>query len=167
MGETTAAIAQAHPEINFIGCEVFAAGVGALSKRLHDMNLKNVRIFRHDAVEVVRDMLEDNSLDGVHIFFPDPWRKARHHKRRLINESFLKLLVPKMKKDAYFHCATDWENYAEQMLEVLSAQPTLENLHEGAAPQPENPLIKRPTTKFNERGNRLGHGCWDFVFRKI
>ena len=106
MGETTAAIAQAHPEINFIGCEVFAAGVGALSKRLHDMNLKNVRIFRHDAVEVVRDMLEDNSLDGVHIFFPDPWRKARHHKRRLINESFLKLLVPKMKKDAYFHCAT-------------------------------------------------------------
>ena len=167
MGETTAAIAQAHPEINFIGCEVFAAGVGALSKRLHDMNLKNVRIFRHDAVEVVRDMLEDNSLDGVHIFFPDPWRKARHHKRRLINESFLKLLVPKMKKDAYFHCATDWENYAEQMLEVLSAEPTLENLHEGAAPQPENPLIKRPTTKFNERGNRLGHGCWDFVFRKI
>ena len=82
MGETTAAIAQAHPEINFIGCEVFAAGVGALSKRLHDMNLKNVRIFRHDAVEVVRDMLEDNSLDGVHIFFPDPWRKARHHKRQ-------------------------------------------------------------------------------------
>lgn len=118
-------------------------------------------------MEVVRDMLEDNSLDGVHIFFPDPWRKARHHKRRLINESFLKLLVPKMKKGAYFHCATDWENYAEQMLEVLSAEPTLENLHEGAAPQPENPLIKRPTTKFNERGNRLGHGCWDFVFRKI
>lgn len=114
MGETTAAIAQAHPEINFIGCEVFAAGVGALSKRLHDIDLKNVRIFRHDAVEVVRDMLEDESLDGVHIFFPDPWRKARHHKRRLINESFLKLLVPKMKKGAYFHSATDWENYAEQ-----------------------------------------------------
>ena len=156
-----------NPLVLEIGCEVFAAGVGALSKRLHDMNLKNVRIFRHDAVEVVRDMLQDNSLDGVHIFFPDPWRKARHHKRRLINESFLKLLVPKMKKDAYFHCATDWENYAEQMLEVLSAEPTLENLHEGAAPQPENPLIKRPTTKFNERGNRLGHGCWDFVFRKI
>ena len=86
MGETTAAIAQAHPEINFIGCEVFAAGVGALSKRLHDIDLKNVRIFRHDAVEVVRDMLEDESLDGVHIFFPDPWRKARHHKRRLIND---------------------------------------------------------------------------------
>ena len=167
MGETTAAIAQAHPEINFIGCEVFAAGVGALSKRLHDMNLKNVRIFRHDAVEVVRDMLEDNSLDGVHIFFPDPWRKARHHKRRLINESFLKLLVPKMKKGAYFHSATDWENYAEQMAEVLSAEPTLKNLHEGAAPQPENPLVKRPTTKFNERGNRLGHGCWDFVYTKI
>ena len=167
MGETTAAIAQAHPEINFIGCEVFAAGVGALSKRLHDIDLKNVRIFRHDAVEVVRDMLEDESLDGVHIFFPDPWRKARHHKRRLINESFLKLLVPKMKKGAYFHSATDWENYAEQMAEVLSAEPTLKNLHEGAAPQPENPLVKRPTTKFNERGNRLGHGCWDFVYTKI
>ena len=164
---TAVAYLQAHPEINFIGCEVFAAGVGALSKRLHDIDLKNVRIFRHDAVEVVRDMLEDESLDGVHIFFPDPWRKARHHKRRLINESFLKLLLPKMKKGAYFHSATDWENYAEQMAEVLSAEPTLKNLHEGAAPQPENPLVKRPTTKFNERGNRLGHGCWDFVYTKI
>lgn len=167
MGETTAAIAQAHPELNFIGCEVFAAGVGALSKRLHEADLKNVRIFRHDAVEVVRDMLNDESLDGVHIYFPDPWRKARHHKRRLINASFLSLLVPKMKKGAYFHCATDWENYAEQMLEVLSSEPRLQNLHDGAAPRPANPLIERPTTKFNERGNRLGHGCWDFVFKRI
>lgn len=166
MGETTAAIAQAHPEINFIGCEVFAAGVGALSKRIRDMDLKNIRIFRHDAVEVVRDMIEDNTLAGVHIFFPDPWRKARHHKRRLINDAFMKLLVPKIKTGGYFHSATDWENYAEQMLEVLSRTEGLKNLHEGAAPEPKNPLIDRPTTKFNERGNRLGHSCWDFVFIK-
>ena len=166
MGETTAAIAKEHPELNFIGCEVFAAGVGALSKRLHDGKIQNVKIFQHDAVEVVRDMIENESLSGVHIFFPDPWRKARHHKRRLINPSFISLLLPKLKTGAFIHCATDWENYAEQMLEVLTAEPGLKNLHEGAAPEPRNPLIFRPTTKFNERGNRLGHGCWDFIFVK-
>lgn len=167
MGETTVAIAADHPELNFLGCEVFDAGVGSLSKKIRDADLKNIRIFHHDAVEVVRDMIPDESLSGIHIYFPDPWRKARHHKRRLINEKFLELLTPKMKKGAYFHCATDWENYAEQMLEVLSSCPNLKNLHEGAAPEPCNPLVFRPTTKFNERGNRLGHGCWDFVFEKI
>lgn len=167
MGETTAAIAKAKPDINFLGCEVYGAGVGALCIKLHDLDLKNVRIIQHDAVEVIRDMIVDKSLTGVHIFFPDPWRKARHHKRRLISEAFMKLVVPKMKEGAYFHCATDWENYAEQMLEVLQKNANLRNLYDGYAPKPQNPLVERPTTKFNERGNKLGHGTWDLVFIKL
>lgn len=167
MGETTAAIAKEHPEINFIGCEVFLAGIGALSKRIHEEGIKNIRIIRHDAVEVVRDMFPDELLAGVHIFFPDPWRKARHHKRRLIAQPFISQLCPKIQKGGYLHCATDWENYAEQMLDVLSHEPLLRNLHEGFSPCTDNPLVHRPTTKFNERGNRLGHGCWDLVFERI
>lgn len=164
MGETTAAIAQAHPEVNFVGCEVFVAGVGALSKRIEEMELKNVRLFRHDAVEVVRDMISPDSLSGVHIYFPDPWRKARHHKRRLVAQPFISMLASKIRPGGYLHCATDWENYAEQMMEVLSGEPLLQNAHEGFAPEPRNPITFRPTTKFNERGNRLGHGCWDLIF---
>jgi tRNA (guanine-N7-)-methyltransferase len=164
MGETTAAIAQEHPEVNFVGCEVFVAGVGALSKRIEEMELKNVRLFRHDAVEVVRDMISPDSLSGVHIYFPDPWRKARHHKRRLVAQPFINMLASKIRPGGYLHCATDWENYAEQMMEVLSGEPLLQNAHEGFAPEPRNPITFRPTTKFNERGNRLGHGCWDLIF---
>ncbi len=164
MGETTAAIASAHPEVNFVGCEVFLAGVGALSKRIHDMELKNIRICRHDAVEVVRDMIPENSLDGVHIFFPDPWRKARHHKRRLVAQPFINMLSSRIKVGGYLHCATDWENYAEQMMEVLSNEPLLKNRYDSFSPVMANPITERPTTKFNERGNRLGHGCWDLVF---
>lgn len=164
MGETTAAIAQEHPEVNFVGCEVFVAGVGALSKRIEEMELKNVRLFRHDAVEVVRDMISPDSLSGVHIYFPDPWRKARHHKRRLVAQPFIHMLASKIRPGGYLHCATDWENYAEQMMEVLSGEPLLQNAHEGFAPEPKNPITFRPTTKFNERGNRLGHGCWDLIF---
>lgn len=164
MGETTAAIAQEHPEVNFVGCEVFVAGVGALSKRIEEMELKNVRLFRHDAVEVVRDMISPDSLSGVHIYFPDPWRKARHHKRRLVAQPFINMLASKIRPGGYLHCATDWENYAEQMMEVLSGEPLLQNAHEGFAPEPRNPITLRPTTKFNERGNRLGHGCWDLIF---
>ena len=111
-------------------------------------------------------MVADGSLDGVHIYFPDPWRKARHHKRRLISPFFVDLLSPKLKTGAYLHCATDWENYAEQMMEVLSAAPLLKNKYEGFSLVAENPITKRPVTKFNERGNRLGHGCWDLVFLK-
>lgn len=125
MGETTAAIAQAHPEVNFLGCEVFVAGVGALSKRIDEMGLENIRIARHDAVEVVRDMLAPDSLSGIHVYFPDPWRKARHHKRRLIRPEIVSLLASRLQPGAYIHCATDWENYAEQMLEVLSSEPLL------------------------------------------
>jgi tRNA (guanine-N7-)-methyltransferase len=164
MGETTAAIAQEHPEVNFVGCEVFVAGIGALSKRIEEMELKNIRLFRHDAVEVVRDMISPDSLSGVHIYFPDPWRKARHHKRRLVAQPFIHMLASKIRTGGYLHCATDWENYAEQMMEVLSGELLLQNAHEGFAPEPRNPITFRPTTKFNERGNRLGHGCWDLVF---
>ncbi len=164
MGETTAAIAAAHPEVNFVGCEVFLAGVGALSKRIHEMELKNVRLFRHDAVEVVRDMIAENTLDGVHIYFPDPWRKARHHKRRLVAQPFIGMLSSRIKQGGYLHCATDWENYAEQMMEVLSGEELLQNKYESFSPVMGNPITERPTTKFNERGNRLGHGCWDLVF---
>ena len=168
MGETTAAIAQAHPEVNFLGCEVFVAGVGALSKRIDEMRLENIRIARHDAVEVVRDMLAPDSLSGIHVYFPDPWRKARHHKRRLIRSEIVSLLASRLQPGAYIHCATDWENYAEQMLEVLSAEPLLKNLHpEGFSPVMANPLCERPCTKFQARGERLGHGVWDLVFVRI
>ena len=168
MGETTAAIAQAHPEVNFLGCEVFVAGVGALSKRIDEMGLENIRIARHDAVEVVRDMLAPDSLSGIHVYFPDPWRKARHHKRRLIRPEIVSLLASRLQPGAYIHCATDWENYAEQMLEVLSAEPLLKNLHpEGFSPVMANPLCERPCTKFQARGERLGHGVWDLVFVRV
>ena len=166
MGETTAAIAQAHPEVNFLGCEVFVAGVGALAKRLDEMSLTNVRIVRHDAVEIVRDMIPENSLDGVHIYFPDPWRKARHHKRRLVAQPFIGLLASRIRPGGYIHCATDWENYSEQMLEVLEAEPLLTNLHGAGqfSPVMGNPLCDRPRTKFQARGERLGYGIWDLVY---
>lgn len=165
MGETTAAIAEAHPEINFLGCEVFVAGVGALSKLIEEKGLKNIRLCRHDAIEVVRDMIAENSLAGVHIYFPDPWRKARHHKRRLIRPDFVDLLATRIAPGGYLHCATDWENYAEQMLEVLQAEPKLKNLHgDGFSPVMANPLCERPCTKFQARGERLGHGVWDLVY---
>ena len=167
MGETTAAIAQMHPEVNFLGCEVFSAGVGALAKRLDEMALTNVRIIQHDAVEVVKDMLEKNSLDGVHIYFPDPWRKARHHKRRLVAQPFIHELVSHIRPGGYLHCATDWENYAEQMLEVLEGEELLENMYEGFSPVMANPLTERPMTKFHARGERLGHGVWDLVYKRI
>ncbi len=166
MGETTVAIAQSRPDVNFIGCEVFVAGVGALAKRIDETGVTNIRIIRHDAVEIVRDMIADASLDGVHIYFPDPWRKARHHKRRLVAQPFIGLLATKIRPGGYLHCATDWENYAEQMMEVLSAEPLLKNLHgEGAwSPVMGNSLCERPRTKFQARGERLGYGIWDLVF---
>ena len=159
-------LAQAHPEVNFLGCEVFVAGVGALAKRLDEMSLTNVRIVRHDAVEIVRDMIAENSLDGVHIYFPDPWRKARHHKRRLVAQPFIGLLASRIRPGGYIHCATDWENYSEQMLEVLEGEPLLENLHGAGnfSPVMGNPLCERPRTKFQARGERLGYGIWDLVY---
>jgi tRNA (guanine-N7-)-methyltransferase len=164
MGETTAAIALARPDVNFLGVEVFAAGIGALARRVDELKLANIRIIQHDAVEVARDMIGADSLAGVHVFFPDPWPKARHHKRRLIAPAFVSLLATRIAPGGYLHCATDWEHYARQMLEVLSAEPLLANRHDGYAPAPENPLASRPTTKFHARGERLGHGVWDLVF---
>lgn len=162
MGASTAEIAALRREDDFLGVEVHEPGVGALLKLIGEQNLENIRIIQHDAVEVLEHMIAPASLDGVHIFFPDPWHKARHHKRRLIQPKFVAQLVSRMKPGAYLHCATDWQNYAEQMLEVLSAEPALENTAADYAPRPDY----RPVTKFERRGLRLGHGVWDLVFRR-
>lgn len=182
MGETTAKIAEAHPENDYFGLEVHIPGIGALCKLIAEKQLSNLRIGNHDAVEVVRDMLSEGSLDGIHIFFPDPWHKTRHKKRRLIQPAFVALLASRLKPGGYIHCATDWENYALQMLDVLGREASLENSVAnpstaalaaaqeadtatglaGFAPRPDY----RPLTKFENRGIRLGHGVWDLVFRK-
>ncbi len=162
MGETTAQIAQARPEDNFLGVEVFNAGVGSLLNRIGSLELTNIRIIQHDVVEVLRDMIAPQSLAGVHIYFPDPWPKKRHHKRRLIQPPFIELLASRLQSGGYIHCATDWEHYAQQMLEVLSGNPNLANTCEGFCPRPD----WRPLTKFEARGIRLGHGVWDLVFKK-
>jgi tRNA (guanine-N7-)-methyltransferase len=162
MGETTEKIALANADRNFLGVEVFNAGVGAMLRRIENSQLQNVRIIQHDAVEVLRDMIPPNSLKGVHIYFPDPWPKKRHHKRRLIQPQFVALLASRIAPGGYLHCATDWQHYAEQMLEVLSGEPTLSNTCEGYADRPQH----RPQTKFETRGLRLGHGVWDVIFEK-
>ena len=132
-------------------------------KLIEEMQLPNIRVMRHDAVEVVENMLADESLDGIHIFFPDPWHKKRHHKRRLIQPPFVAKLLPKLKVGGYIHLATDWEEYAVQMLEVLSSFDILQNTAPDYAPTP----AYRPETKFEARGKRLGHGVWDLVFTRI
>jgi tRNA (guanine-N7-)-methyltransferase len=162
MGETTAAIAGAHPETDYLGLEVHTPGVGSLLKQIAEAGLTNVRIIQHDAVEVVRDMIAPGKLAGVHVFFPDPWPKKRHHKRRLLQPPFVALLAQRLAPGGYFHCATDWEEYAQQMLEVLTGEPSLENTAADFAPRPDY----RPLTKFEQRGRRLGHGVWDVVFRR-
>ena len=163
MGETTAAIAQSHPQNDYLALEVHTPGVGSLLKQIKEFGIENIRIIQHDAVEVLRDMLADTVLDGVHIFFPDPWHKTRHNKRRLIQPSFVSQLVQKIKPGGYIHVATDWQDYAEQVLAVLSSEKSLENIAANYAPRP----TYRPLTKFEQRGLRLGHGVWDLVFKKI
>ncbi|KFB77738.1 MAG: tRNA (guanine-N(7)-)-methyltransferase [Candidatus Accumulibacter cognatus] len=162
MGETSAVIAALHPENDYLGIEVHTPGVGSLCKLVAEKCLHNQRIIQHDAVEVLRDMLMPGSLAGAHIFFPDPWPKMRHHKRRLLQAPFVALLTSRLQPGGYLHCATDWEDYAQQMLAVLSAETLLENTVSGYAPRPE----QRPQTKFEQRGRRLGHGVWDLVFRR-
>jgi tRNA (guanine-N7-)-methyltransferase len=162
MGETTAAIAAAQPDVDFIGIEVHTPGVGGLLRLLDAGRLTNVRVIQHDAVEVVRDMLAPESLAGIHVFFPDPWPKKRHHKRRLIQPPFVALLASRLQPGGYLHLATDWEPYAEQMLDVLGAEPQLRNTAERYAERP----AYRPQTKFERRGLRLGHGVRDVVFRR-
>ncbi len=162
MGETSAAIAAANPQNDYLGIEVHTPGVGSLCKLVAEGAIANLRIVQHDAVDVLREMIQPDALSGVHIFFPDPWPKARHHKRRLIQPALVALLASRLRVGGYVHCATDWENYAEQMLAVLAAEPLLENTAAGFAPRPDY----RPLTKFEQRGLRLGHGVWDVVFRK-
>jgi len=162
MGETTAAIAAANPELNYLGVEVHTPGVGSLLKLIEAHALANVRIIQHDAVEVVTHTLSPAMLDGVHVFFPDPWPKKRHHKRRLIQPPFVALLASRLRPGGYLHLATDWHDYALQMLEVLDAEPALANTAVGFTPRPAS----RPPTKFEQRGIKLGHPVWDLVFRR-
>jgi tRNA (guanine-N7-)-methyltransferase len=162
MGEATAHIAALMPEKNFLCCEVHEPGVGALLKRIGEQNLANIRIVQHDAVEVLDHMLPEGSLAGIHIFFPDPWHKLRHNKRRLVQPPLVARLASRLRASGYIHCATDWEPYAQQMLEVLWGEPQLANTTQGYAPRPHY----RPLTKFENRGLKLGHGVWDLVFHK-
>jgi tRNA (guanine-N7-)-methyltransferase len=162
MGDTTARIAQAHPEVNYLGIEVHAPGVGSLLKQIDAQGLRNLRVVQHDATEVVEHMLAPASLDGVFIFFPDPWPKKRHHKRRLVQPGFVHTLAVRLKPGGVLHLATDWQDYAIQMLEVLRSEPLLENSAENFVPRPQY----RPLTKFEQRGLRLGHGVWDLLFRR-
>ncbi|WP_296494259.1 tRNA (guanosine(46)-N7)-methyltransferase TrmB [Rhodoferax sp.] len=170
MGEATAHIAALLPDTNFLCCEVHEPGVGALLKRVGEQNLRNIRICAHDAVEVIDHMLLEQSLEGAHIFFPDPWHKKKHNKRRLIQAPLIAKLAARLKMGGYLHCATDWQPYAEQILEVLGAEPLLKN----AAPEKHPELLGyapkphyRPLTKFENRGLKLGHGVWDLVFERI
>jgi tRNA (guanine-N7-)-methyltransferase len=165
MGDATAKIAQVRPGDNFLCCEVHEPGVGALLKRCGEEAIPNIRMVQHDAVEVMDHMLGEDSLDGVHIFFPDPWHKSRHHKRRLIQSPFVARLAKHIRPGGYLHLATDWQPYAEQMMQVLSAEPLLVNTAGDGqfAPKPDY----RPLTKFENRGLKLGHGVWDLVFMRV
>ncbi|HSV71527.1 MAG TPA: tRNA (guanosine(46)-N7)-methyltransferase TrmB [Methylibium sp.] len=162
MGDATARIAAARPDTDFIGCEVHAPGVGALLKRIGEQSLSNLRLVQYDAVEVLEHMVAPGSLAGIHLFFPDPWHKKKHHKRRLVQPAFVAKLVTRLAPGATLHFATDWQPYAEQMLEVLAAEPALANTAAGYAPRPDY----RPLTKFEQRGLKLGHGVWDLVFTR-
>lgn len=166
MGEATAHIAALMPEKNFLCCEVHPPGVGALLKRIDEQGLDNIRILQHDAVEVIDHMLPMQSIDGVHIFFPDPWHKARHNKRRLVQPPLVAKLAARLKPGGYLHCATDWQPYAEQILEVLSTEPLMRNTATSADGYAAQPAY-RPLTKFENRGIKLGHGVWDVVFERV
>ena len=163
MGDATAKIAQTLPDHDFLAVEVHTPGIGGLLKLMQEGDISNIRIIQHDAVEVLKNMLADASLDGVHIFFPDPWHKKRHHKRRLIQGEFVKLICSKLKVGAYIHVATDWQEYAEWVLAVLSEEPMLNNTAQDYAEKPSY----RPLTKFENRGIKLGHGVWDLVFKRV
>ena len=162
MGDSTATIALAHPGNDYLALEVHTPGVGNLLKLIAAQQINNIRIIQHDAVEVLRDMIGAEALDGVHIFFPDPWHKVRHNKRRLIQAPFIAQLAQKLTRGGYLHVATDWQDYAVQVLAVLGAEPLLENTASDYAPRPDY----RPLTKFEQRGINLGHGVWDLVFRR-
>ncbi|GKX57173.1 tRNA (guanine-N(7)-)-methyltransferase [Leminorella grimontii] len=165
MGMSLVKMAQESPEQNFLGIEVHSPGVGACLSAAHEAELSNLRVMCHDAVEVLEKMIPDASLSRVLLFFPDPWHKARHHKRRILQTPFAMAILKKLKVGGVFHMATDWENYAEHMLEVMNALPAYRNLSVDGTyvPRPDS----RPLTKFELRGQRLGHGVWDLMFERI
>ena len=164
-GDSLAKMAATNPDKDYIGIEVHTPGVGHLLILLHEQGISNVRIYCHDAIEVLENKLPNHSLAGLHLFFPDPWHKKKHHKRRIVRPSFVELLDKKLKVGGYFHAATDWENYAEWILAILAAHAGLENTSptQDYCTCPEY----RPLTKFEQRGIRLGHGVWDIIFRKV
>ncbi len=164
MGENILSVAQNKADENFIGIEVHQPAIGSILNKIHDLNLKNLKVINHDAVEVLTHQIKDHSLNSTSIFFPDPWHKSNHHKRRLISTKFIELLAPKLVKGGRIYLATDWEHYAKQMLDVMSNNKNLKNL------SPANDYCKRmdfrPITKFERRGLRLGHNVWDLIFEK-
>jgi tRNA (guanine-N7-)-methyltransferase len=162
MGESTALIAAANPGNDYLAIEVHSPGVGSLLKRIEERAIANIRIVAHDAVEVLRDMVPGASLAAIHVFFPDPWPKKRHHKRRLLQPAFVELAASRLARGGLLHVATDWQEYAQQVLDVLGACPQLHNTTQGFAPRPP----WRPETKFERRGLKLGHGVWDLLFEK-
>jgi tRNA (guanine-N7-)-methyltransferase len=162
MGETTVRIAAANPASDYLAIEVHAPGVGSLLKQVEEAGIGNVRVVQHDAVEVMRDMLAPGALAGLHVFFPDPWPKKRHHKRRLLQRDFVDLAVSRLAPGGLLHVATDWQDYAQQVLELLEATKGLRNTAKGFSERPP----WRPETKFERRGRKLGHGVWDLVFKK-
>ena len=162
MGETTARIAAENPDTDYVAVEVHAPGVGSLLRRVEEEGLTNVRVVQHDAVEVLREMIPPGSLAAIHVFFPDPWPKKRHHKRRLVQPAFAALAAARLSRGGRLHVATDWQEYAQQVLAVLGETPGLRNTAEGFAPRPP----WRPETKFERRGRNLGHGVWDVLFEK-
>ena len=164
MGKSLYTMAQQNPQHDYIGIEVHQPGVGSLVACLHENQVPNVRVVVHDAVDVLQTQIAENSVAGVQIFFPDPWHKQRHHKRRLIQPEFVRLLASKIKPGGFIHCATDWHDYAEHILAVLGSEPALRNqcVSGGYVPRPKD----RPLTKFEQRGERLGHGVWDLIFIK-
>lgn len=162
MGETTAAIAAMRPELNFLGVEMHWPGVGALLRRVESLPLTNVRVLRHDAVDVVARMIPAASLAGIHVYFPDPWPKKRHHKRRLLQPAFVHTLAQRLALGGYLHVATDWAPYAAEILSTLAAEPLLRNCANGFAPRP----AWRPLTRFEQRGLARGHPVFDLVFTR-
>lgn len=161
-GDSLASMAQANPDYNYLGIEVYTAGIGRCLLHIEKQDLTNLKLIEHDAVEVINHMIADNSVHGFQIYFPDPWHKKRHHKRRLVQPPFITLLCSKLKSNGFIHCATDWEHYAEQMLTVLSDNASLINKYQGFAPRPH----WRPLTKFEKRGENLQHQVWDLLFEK-
>ncbi len=163
MGTSTAEIARSNLNKNYVAIEVHSPGVGNLLKLIQENNISNLKIIQHDAVEVLNSMIKDDSLDGIHIFFPDPWPKKRHHKRRLIQSNLLKLIAQKIKKSGYLHIATDWEDYAFWIIDLLDKEDLLQKISDDFFKKPDY----RPLTKYENRGINLGYKVWDMVYRRI